>query len=100
MKLGNVELLAPVQPSKIIALWNNFHALAAKINMPKPPEPLYFFKAPTSVTSPNAVISRPKSYDGKVIYEGELGIVIGKVCATSARPNQMISSLDIRASTT
>jgi len=25
----DVELLAPAEPSKIIALWNNFHALAA-----------------------------------------------------------------------
>ena len=25
--LADVELLIPVQPSKVIALWNNFHAL-------------------------------------------------------------------------
>ncbi len=29
--LGDVELLTPTEPTKIIALWNNFHALAAKI---------------------------------------------------------------------
>lgn len=81
LALDDVELLSPVVPSKIVALWNNFHALAAKINMPEPPEPLYLLKAPTSVTSPGAVVTRPKSYDGKVVYEGELGIVIGKTCA-------------------
>lgn len=81
LTLDDVELLAPVVPSKIIALWNNFHALAAKLNMPEPPEPLYLLKAPTSVTSPGSVVTRPKSYDGKVVYEGELGIVIGKTCA-------------------
>lgn len=81
LALGDVELLPPVTPSKVIALWNNFHALAAKINMPEPPEPLYLLKAPTSVTSPGAVVKRPQSYDGKVVYEGELGIVIGKTCA-------------------
>ena len=31
LALGDVELLAPSEPSKIIALWNNFHALAAKL---------------------------------------------------------------------
>ncbi len=38
--LGEVELLAPTQPSKIVALWNNFHALAAKLNVAEPAEPL------------------------------------------------------------
>ncbi len=58
-----------------------FHALAAKLNMPEPAEPLYLLKAPTSVTAPGAVIKRPSSYGGKITYEGELGIVIGKTCS-------------------
>ena len=41
LALGDVELLAPTVPSKIVALWNNFHALAAKLKMPEPAEPLY-----------------------------------------------------------
>ena len=80
ISLSEVELLAPSQPSKIVALWNNFHALAAKLNVTEPAEPLYLLKAPTSVTDPGAVVPRPKSYDGKVVYEGELGIVIGRIC--------------------
>ena len=75
-----VELLAPTNPSKVIALWNNFHALAAKLAVPEPAEPLYLLKAPTSVTAPEAAIARPASYDGKIVYEGELGIVIGRIC--------------------
>lgn len=65
----------------MIALWNNFHALAAKLNVAEPAEPLYLLKAPTTVTAPDAVVKRPSSYDGKVVYEGELGIVIGKACS-------------------
>jgi len=80
LALGDVELLAPTEPTKIVALWNNFHALAAKLQQPEPPEPLYLLKATTSVTAPGAVIARPASYDGKTTYEGELGIVIGKPC--------------------
>ena len=81
LALNNVELLAPSEPSKIIALWNNFHALAAKLNVREPDEPLYLLKAPTTAAAPNAVIKRPTSYDGKVVYEGELGIVIGRTCS-------------------
>ena len=77
---SEVELLAPTSPSKVIALWNNFHALAAKLAVPEPAEPLYLLKAPTSVTAPEAAIARPASYDGKIVYEGELGIVIGRTC--------------------
>ncbi len=81
LALSDVELLAPSEPSKVIALWNNFHALAAKLKMPEPPEPLYLLKAPTTVAAPGAVIRPPAAYDGKTAYEGELGIVIGKTCS-------------------
>ena len=80
LALSDVELLAPSKPSKIIALWNNFHALAAKLNVKEPDEPLYLLKAPTTSAGPNAVVRQPKSYDGKIVYEGELGIVIGRSC--------------------
>jgi 2-keto-4-pentenoate hydratase/2-oxohepta-3-ene-1,7-dioic acid hydratase in catechol pathway len=81
LALPDVELLAPANPGKIIALWNNFYALAAKLKMPEPAEPLYLLKAPSSVTAPGAVIRPPARYDGKTTYEGELGIVIGKTCS-------------------
>ena len=80
LALGDVKFLAPCEPTKMVALWNNFHALAAKMDMPEPDEPLYFLKANNSFLGPNELIRRPKSYAGKVVYEGELGIVIGKQC--------------------
>lgn len=80
LKAVDVTLLAPCTPSKVIALWNNFHALAAKLNSEEPREPLYFLKAPSSVTAPGTVVMKPASFDGKVVYEGELGFVIGKQC--------------------
>ena len=87
LPVEDVELLAPAVPTKIIALWNNFHALAAKLGSPEPAEPLYLLKAPTSVTAPGAVINRPVSYNGKTTYEGELGILIGKRC-TAVSPDE------------
>jgi 2-keto-4-pentenoate hydratase/2-oxohepta-3-ene-1,7-dioic acid hydratase in catechol pathway len=77
--LHEVKLLMPTQPSKVIAMWNNFHALAAKLNLAKPAEPLYLIKAPNSYLNPEETIRKP-SCEGKVAFEGELGIVIGKPC--------------------
>ncbi|MEE9316964.1 MAG: fumarylacetoacetate hydrolase family protein [Rhodospirillales bacterium] len=80
LSLADVKLLMPSEPTKMLALWNNFHALAAKMEMPEPEEPLYLLKANNSFLGPGETIHRPKAYSGKVVYEGELGIVIGKEC--------------------
>ncbi len=78
--LSEVTLEAPLKPGKIVALWNQFHALAAKLGQSVPKEPLYFLKSPSSVIGPGAQIRKPAHFEGKVIYEGELGLVIGKTC--------------------
>ena len=75
-----VMLESPCRPSKIIALWNNFHALAAKLGKQPPSHPLYLIKSGTSVIGPDVPIQRPRSYPGKIVYEGELGVVIGRRC--------------------
>ncbi len=80
LPLNEIEILAPCVPGKMIALWNNFHALATKLEMPEPKSPLYFLKASSSFLGTGKTIARPRSYDGPVVYEGELGIVIGKAC--------------------
>ena len=80
LKLSDVEILTPTQPSKMICLWNNFHQLAAKNDFVEPKEPLWFLKAPNAYWPANKPIQRPATYAGKIIYEGELGIVIGKKC--------------------
>jgi 2-keto-4-pentenoate hydratase/2-oxohepta-3-ene-1,7-dioic acid hydratase in catechol pathway len=71
-------LLSPCAPGKIVALWNNFHALAAKIGKAAPSHPLFLIKPATSVIGPLEPIRRPAGYAGKIVFEGELGIVIGK----------------------
>ena len=81
VRLSDVRVRTPCDPSKMICLWNNFHQLAAKNNFQVPDEPLYFLKAPNAYHPHGQPINRPKSYDGKIIYEGELGIVIGKKCS-------------------
>ena len=78
--VSSVRLLTPTEPSKMICLWNNFHELAAKLGTPVPASPLYFLKASSSFLGHGGIIRRPSSYRGKIVYEGELGIVIGSRC--------------------
>ena len=77
---GAAKLLTPTVPSKMVALVDNYHALVAKLGHAVPAEPLYFLKANTSFLAGGEPIRTPQSYDGKVLFEGELGIVIGKRC--------------------
>ncbi len=72
-----VRYLMPCQPSKVIALWNNFKALGEKLALAVPEEPLYLLKAPNSFADPDQLIRKPRC-EGKVVFEGELGIVIGR----------------------
>ncbi len=83
LPLSAVTLRAPCRPGKIIALWNNFHALAAKLGVSLPEDPLWLLKADTSIADPGATIRRPPAYDGRIGYEGELGIVIGRRCSSA-----------------
>jgi len=78
--LGDVTLLTPCEPSKMVGLVNNLRALLAKLNQPVPEEPLYFLKAPSSFMAAGGAIEQPQFYSGRVVFEGELGIVIGKRC--------------------
>ena len=78
--LADVQVGLPCQPQKFIGLWNNFHAQAAKQNLALPLEPLYFIKAASSYCAHGQAVLSPSSYDGRVVYEGELGLVIGKTC--------------------
>ncbi len=78
--LEAVRVLTPTVPTKMIALWNNYRALAQKLGNPIPAEPLYLLKAPNSFLAHGETIRAPAAYSGKVVYEGELGVVIGKRC--------------------
>jgi len=76
--LAEAKLLTPTVPGKMVALVDNYHALVAKLGHAVPDEPLYFLKAGSSFLAGGETIRMPKSYNGKVIYEGELGIVVGR----------------------
>lgn len=78
--LATATLLTPCKPTKILGLWNNFHATAEKTGLPIPEHPWYFVMTQNSYAAANTVIHKPACCDGKILFEGELGIVIGKPC--------------------
>jgi 2-keto-4-pentenoate hydratase/2-oxohepta-3-ene-1,7-dioic acid hydratase in catechol pathway len=80
-RLDEVDILMPCTPGKMLALWNNFYSRAEHEGWDIPPEPLYFVKTSNSFNAHKLPIIRPRSYDGPVFFEGELGIVIGKTCS-------------------
>ena len=84
LALEAVVLLPPTSPGKMIGLWNNFHAAAEKNGWAIPETPLYFIKPPSCFLADGATIRRPASYEGRVVYEGELGVVIGRSCSSVA----------------
>ena len=85
LDLQQVKLLPPCRPSKIVAMWNNFHELAAAQNLERPEFPFYFIKPESCVSGPEAEIIHPDGYDGRLIYGGGLGVVIGKTCKGVSR---------------
>lgn len=80
LSVDGATWLIPCVPSKFIGLWNNFHAAARKQGLATPAEPLYFIKAASCHCAHLQPVRVPKSYDGRVVYEGELGVVIGTRC--------------------
>lgn len=79
-KLDDVQLLTPCRPSKMIGLWNNFHERAVKENLHRPVHPLYFLKSNNCFAGHGDIIRRPPGYTGTIVFEAELGIVIGRRC--------------------
>lgn len=79
-ELSKVRLLAPVIPrSKVVCIGKNYADHAAEMNSAVPDEPIIFIKPNTSVIGPGDTIVWP-STSSQVDHEGELAIVIGRIC--------------------
>ena len=77
--LAEATLLPPVVPGKFFGLWNNFKAAAERNGWDTPEHPLYFLKPASSLAGPGANVTLQADI-GRVLFEGELGIVIGQTC--------------------
>ncbi|HEX79484.1 MAG TPA: fumarylacetoacetate hydrolase family protein [Dehalococcoidia bacterium] len=72
-----VRLMAPCEPTKIIAMGLNYHTHARELGMPLPNSPLTFLKPSTAVIGSGENIVYP-SASHRVDYEGELAVIIKK----------------------
>jgi 2-keto-4-pentenoate hydratase/2-oxohepta-3-ene-1,7-dioic acid hydratase in catechol pathway len=75
---AEVRLLAPVLPSKVVAVGRNYAEHARELGNEVPPEPVIFLKPSTSVVGPGDPIVRPEGV-GRVDFEGELAVIVGKL---------------------
>src|SRR5665811_1580941 len=89
LSIDEVKILAPLQVRKnIIAVGKNYRDHAAEFSKSGfdasekqliPDDPVVFTKAPTSVIGPDDAIELANDPTGTTDYEGEMGVVIGKV---------------------
>lgn len=85
LPLDGLRWLPPCVPGQIVGLWNNFRAAAAKNGWAEPAEPLWFLKSPAAASGHGAVVPAAPLEVGRVAYEGELAIVIGRAAHRLAR---------------
>ena len=83
----DVTLLAPAEPSKVIAVGYNYvshrEEMSHEESRPIPEHPPLFLKLPTSITGPDTnVVYPPDATD--LHFEGELVLVIGKTASKVA----------------
>ena len=78
--VADVRLLAPVLPTKVVAIGKNYADHAREMGGEPPDEPVIFLKPSTSVIGPGDPVARPVKLSERVDYEGELAVVIGRLC--------------------
>ena len=78
--LAEVRLLAPVLPSKVVAAGRNYASHAREMSGEPSAEPVIFLKPSTSVTGPGDAIKYPVKLTERVDFEGELAVIIGRLC--------------------
>jgi 2-keto-4-pentenoate hydratase/2-oxohepta-3-ene-1,7-dioic acid hydratase in catechol pathway len=77
--LDDVRLLAPVLPSKVLAIGRNYAEHAREMGIELTEEPILFLKPSTAVCGPADPIRYP-ALTNRLDYEGELAVVIGRLC--------------------
>lgn len=80
--LADVRLLSPVLPSKVVAIGRNYaehvSEMGGHADLAEPP--VVFLKPSTSVIGPGDPIQYPVGVSEEVHFEGELAVVIARLC--------------------
>jgi 2-keto-4-pentenoate hydratase/2-oxohepta-3-ene-1,7-dioic acid hydratase in catechol pathway len=78
-RLADVRLLAPVLPSKVVAVERTYGGEGRGAGG-GPPGPVLFLKPSTAVAGPDDPIAYPVKLTSRIDYEGELAVIIGRLC--------------------
>ena len=85
---GDVRILAPVHPRKLVCVGLNYVLHAKECNLALPEEPMIFMCSPAAVIADGDAIRLDSSED-RIDFEAEIAIVVGKkakdVTAADAR---------------
>ncbi|MDR9392207.1 MAG: fumarylacetoacetate hydrolase family protein [Trueperaceae bacterium] len=73
--LAEATLLAPVEPTTIVCVGNNYDELLAAKGLERPEIPNVFLKAANTIVGPDADVVAPAGQ--RFEFEGELALVIG-----------------------
>ena len=82
LPLADVRLLAPVLPSKVICVGRNYadHVAEMGDQVVESDPPVIFLKPSTAVIGPGENIQYPVGVSEEVHFEGELAVVISRLC--------------------
>jgi len=86
--LSECKLLAPCEPSKILAIGKNYYDHAVEMADGIPKSPIVFMMPPTAVNDPEGDVEYPKTTK-RMDYECELALIIGKTCKQVKKENAM-----------
>ncbi|HWB37443.1 MAG TPA: fumarylacetoacetate hydrolase family protein [Rugosimonospora sp.] len=85
----NPDLVAPVNPGKIIAIGLNYADHIRETGLAKPDRPLFFSIFPSCVIGPGAAIRFDPTLTERVDWEVELAVVVGKRMRRVSRENAL-----------
>jgi 2-keto-4-pentenoate hydratase/2-oxohepta-3-ene-1,7-dioic acid hydratase in catechol pathway len=82
--LGELELLPPATPSKIVCIGRNYADHAKEHGAEVPVEPALFLKPPSSLAAHGSAVVVPPQSE-RVEHEGELALIVGRRCRGVSR---------------
>lgn len=89
--LGAVRLMAPCEPSKIIAGGANYYGHLKEVGLAVPEVPVFFLKPPSALIGPDdAVVYPPQTT--RLEYEGELAVVVARPMRNTP-PEEVLGNL-------
>ncbi len=77
--LADLQLLAPVQPGKLVCVGLNYRLHAEESGVAVPEEPMLFMCSPEAIIASGATIVLDNGSD-RIDFEAEIGLIVGRTC--------------------